>query len=40
MRGDVTFGAGVVVRGDVELEAPDGTSRHVEEQTVLECFPG
>jgi UTP--glucose-1-phosphate uridylyltransferase len=35
VRGDVTFGADVVIRGDVEIEAPDGPLR-VEDGTVLE----
>jgi UTP--glucose-1-phosphate uridylyltransferase len=35
VRGDVTFGAGVVVRGDVEVEAHGG-SVHLEDGTVLE----
>jgi UTP--glucose-1-phosphate uridylyltransferase len=36
VRGDVTFGAGVVVRGSVEVAAPEGTAHHVEDGTVLE----
>jgi len=32
VRGDVTFGAGVVCRGNVEIEGP----REVEDGTVLE----
>jgi UTP--glucose-1-phosphate uridylyltransferase len=35
VRGDVTFGADVVIRGDVEIEAHDGPLR-VEDGTVLE----
>jgi UTP--glucose-1-phosphate uridylyltransferase len=35
VRGDVTFGAGVVVRGDVEIEARGGPV-HLEDGTVLE----
>jgi UTP--glucose-1-phosphate uridylyltransferase len=34
VKGDVSFGAGVVVRGDVELEAPDGGMR-IADGTVL-----
>jgi UTP--glucose-1-phosphate uridylyltransferase len=40
VRGDVTFGADVVVRGNVEVQAPAGASRHVEDGTVLESSPG
>jgi len=35
VRGDVTFGAGVVVRGDVEIEAHSGPV-HLADGTVLE----
>jgi UTP--glucose-1-phosphate uridylyltransferase len=35
VRGDVTFGAGVVVRGDVTVDASDGP-RRIEDGTVLE----
>jgi UTP--glucose-1-phosphate uridylyltransferase len=34
VKGDVSFGAGVVVRGDVELQAPDGGMR-IADGTVL-----
>lgn len=36
VRGDITFGAGVVVRGSVELDVPDGQSATVAPATVLE----
>jgi UTP--glucose-1-phosphate uridylyltransferase len=35
VRGDVTFGAGVVVRGSVELDAPAGETLRVPDGTVL-----
>jgi UTP--glucose-1-phosphate uridylyltransferase len=35
VRGDVTFGADIVIRGDVEIEAEDGPTR-IEDGTVLE----
>jgi UTP--glucose-1-phosphate uridylyltransferase len=35
VRGDVSFGANVFVRGSVELRTPPGTRRHVEDGTVL-----
>jgi UTP--glucose-1-phosphate uridylyltransferase len=35
VRGDVTFGAGVVVRGDVEIEAHGGPV-HLADGTLLE----
>jgi UTP--glucose-1-phosphate uridylyltransferase len=34
VKGDVTFGAGVIVRGDVEVQAPDGGMR-IADGTVL-----
>jgi UTP--glucose-1-phosphate uridylyltransferase len=36
VRGDVTFGAGVVARGAVEIEAPEGEALHVPDGAVLE----
>ena len=36
VRGDVTFGSGVAVRGDVEVRAADGRSVWIEDGTVLE----
>jgi UTP--glucose-1-phosphate uridylyltransferase len=36
VRGDVTFGAGVIARGAVEIEAPAGEARHVPDGAVLE----
>jgi UTP--glucose-1-phosphate uridylyltransferase len=36
VRGDVTFGAGVVARGAVEIEAPEGEARHVPDGAVLD----
>jgi UTP--glucose-1-phosphate uridylyltransferase len=36
VRGDVTFGADVVVRGDVTVEAPAGERRHVPDGAILE----
>jgi UTP--glucose-1-phosphate uridylyltransferase len=36
VKGDITFGGGVVVRGDVELEATDDRPARVEEGAVLE----
>jgi UTP--glucose-1-phosphate uridylyltransferase len=35
IEGDVTFGAGVVVRGTVELRVPDGAHVHVPDGAVL-----
>jgi UTP--glucose-1-phosphate uridylyltransferase len=35
VRGDVTFGAGVVARGVVEIDAEDGRARRIAEGTVL-----
>jgi UTP--glucose-1-phosphate uridylyltransferase len=34
--GDVRFGAGVVIRGDVRVEAPAGTVREVPAGAILE----
>jgi UTP--glucose-1-phosphate uridylyltransferase len=36
VRGDVTFGAGVVARGDVTVAAPPGEARHVPDGAVLD----
>ena len=36
VRGDVTFGAGVVARGPVEVEAPAGEALHIPDGAVLE----
>lgn len=35
VRGDVTFGAGVVCRGDVSIEVPEGESMRVPDGTIL-----
>ena len=35
VEGDVTFGAGVVVRGDVEIEAPAGETLRIPDGAVL-----
>lgn len=35
VRGDVSFGAGVLVRGDAKVEAPDGQPLHIEPGTIL-----
>jgi UTP--glucose-1-phosphate uridylyltransferase len=39
VRGDVTFGAGVIARGSVEIEAPEGEALRVPDGAVLESAP-